>query len=172
MTRARVADLIIMKRPDSGTGANYEELLSLLLREAGHPLLVAPPDVVKLEFGRLAVAWNGSAEAARAVSASMDLLAAAERVDLLTAESERTLGSVVDPMVRYLGSHGIEARPHAVTRHGLGSVGDAILEKCRELNTDLLVMGAYTHNRFRELIFGGVTRDVLRDADLPVLMAH
>jgi nucleotide-binding universal stress UspA family protein len=80
---------------------------------------------------------------------------------------------LAEDLVAHLGRHGLHARTQVV-RHDLGTiaVSDTILTQVAELDADLLVMGAYSHSRFREIILGGVTRDILRDMNVPVLMAH
>jgi nucleotide-binding universal stress UspA family protein len=80
---------------------------------------------------------------------------------------------LAEDLVAHLGRHGLHARTQVI-RHDLGTiaVSDTILTQVAELDADLLVMGVYSHSRFREIILGGVTRDILRDMNLPVLMAH
>ena len=80
---------------------------------------------------------------------------------------------LAEDLVAHLGRHGLHAKTHII-RHDLATlaVSDTILSQVSELDADLLVMGAYSHSRFREIILGGVTRDILRDMNLPVLMAH
>ena len=172
LDRARLADLVLMQRPHAKTGYDYEGMINLILRESGRLVMVAPPSGTKARFGHIAVAWNGSAESARAVGASLDLITAAKDVDVLTAESDRTEAIAAERLVAYLATHGVTARGHVFPKNRNRSVGDAILEKCHELGSDLLVMGAYTHARWREIMFGGVTRHILRNAELPIAMAH
>ena len=80
---------------------------------------------------------------------------------------------LAEDLVAHLGRHGLRGRTHVI-RHDLATmaVSDTILTLVAELDADLLVMGAYNHSRFREIILGGVTRDILRNMNLPVLMAH
>jgi nucleotide-binding universal stress UspA family protein len=80
---------------------------------------------------------------------------------------------LAEDLVAHLGRHGLHAKTQVI-RQDLATlaVSDTILTQVAELDADLLVMGAYSHSRFREIILGGVTRDILRDMNLPVLMAH
>jgi len=169
---ARLADLVFVRRPLAEAGAGYEDLVNLILDGAGRPILLAPPRPAGGACGRIAIAWNGSAESARAVAAARDLIGAAEAVDILTAESVRTPGSVGHELGAYLACHDVRTTRHVLTGRRNRSVGEAILDKCAELGADLLVMGAYTHTRLQERVFGGVTRHVMAHAELPVLMAH
>lgn len=169
---ARLADLVLMQRPHAGTGQGYRMLLNAVLRESGRPLMVTPPSGAKARCRRIAIAWNGRAEAARTISAAIGLIRAADHVDVLTAETEHTPATAAERMMEYLAAHDVKARAHVFPKHWNRSVGESVLEKCHELGSDLLVMGAYAHTRWHDVIFGGVTNHVLRHAELPTLMAH
>ena len=170
--QARFADLVLVQRTIVQSGADYEDLVNHVVDGAGRPILLVPPRPAADAGARIAIAWNGSAESARAVSAALGLIGAAEAVDILTAESQRTPGAVGRKLATYLACHDVKAARHVLTGQRNRSVGEAILDKCLELGSDLLVMGAYTHTRLQERVFGGVTRHVLSHAGLPVLMAH
>lgn len=170
--RARLADLVFLRRPVADTGAGYEDLINQILDGSGRSVLLAPPRPAAAECRRIAIAWNGSAEASRAVAAALGLIAAAEAVDILTAESARTPGSVCRELDAYLACHGIRATRHVIKARRDRPVGEAILDQCADLGVDLLVMGAYTRTRLQERVFGGVTRHVMGHAELPVLMAR
>lgn len=170
--RAKVADLVLVRRPDVETGEGYENLIGLVLRGSGRPVMALPPAHKNAGQARIAIAWNGSVESVRAVSAAMDFLNGANTIDLLTAESEKTHSSAADRLVRYLACRNITVRKHIFPKGGNRLVGEMVLDKCYELASDLLVMGGKTHNRWREMGFGGVTRHVLAHAELPVVLAH
>jgi nucleotide-binding universal stress UspA family protein len=168
--QGRLADLIVVGRSLSETDAAAAATLNAALFESGRPVLVVSdvlPDIGK----RIAIAWNGSAEAARSVSAALPFLHRAEAVILFSATTERTSADAVVGLVDFLAWHGVSATPEALPESG-GSVGLRILDAAGAARIDLLVMGAYTHSRLRQLILGGVTRDVLGRARLPLLMAH
>ena len=118
----------------------------------------------------IALAWNGSAEAARAVAGALPLLHNAEEVHILTAASARTDVERADGLARYFGWQGLSCERHAM--YPTSQVGPALLAKARELRADLLVMGGYGRSRVSELVFGGVTRTVLGQYGLPILLAH
>lgn len=141
------------------------------LLHGGRPILLVPGIPPQTVGGSIAIAWNGRPQCARAVSGAMPLLKQAEAVHVLTAGTQRTDASVGDELVDYLAWHGIEAQTHRV-EPGTAPVGAALLGTAAELGADLLVMGGYGHSRFREMILGGVTRFVMANAGLPVLMAH
>ena len=118
----------------------------------------------------MAVAWNGSAQASRVVSAAVAYFEKAESVSVLTAPGFDKRAPA-EALVAYLAKHKVKATIQNVDPHGK-HVGQALLEQAQQLNCDLLVMGAYGHSRLREMILGGATREVLASSTIPVLMAH
>ena len=88
-------------------------------------------------------------------------------------DPEEDADGLAEDLVTHLGRHGLRAKTQVI-RHELAtlSVADALLAQVARLDADLLIMGAYGHSRLREMILGGVTRDILRNMNIPVLMAH
>ncbi len=171
--RGRLADLIIVARPTDQVMFDRDFFaFHTALRETGRPILVAPPATPSAIGHTIGVAWNGSLEATRAVAGALPFLEAAEEVMIFTAESDRTPGSAASELAVYLRRHGIKATPRVFKKSMHTPVGKAILERCWELKVDLLVLGAYTHSRLRELLMGGVTQYALGHAEIPMIMAH
>ena len=106
---------------------------------------------------------------------ALPFMSASSAVTVLLVDPDDELADVerAQDLVAHLARHGLNARMQVI-RHDLATlaVSDTILTQVAELDADLLVMGAYSHSRLREIILGGVTRDILRDMNLPVLMAH
>lgn len=169
---ARLADLVVVGRPVSDRELPAVMTLNAALMESGRPLLVAPPQMPGVLGRRIAVAWNGSAEAARAVSAALPFLATAEQVHIFSAQ-ESEADPVLAPaeLCAYLAWHGITAECHSFTA-STSHAGEVLLGEVVKQTCDLVVMGAYTHSRLRQLILGGVTRHMLHHAAVPVLMMH
>jgi len=168
---ARLADLVVVARAPDGSEFTSGSVLNAALFESGRPVLLAPPEMPS-EFGKtVAVAWNGSAESARAVSGALPFLKKAEKVYALTADTERTDQVVSNDLADFCAWHGIKAEAIGFSPAG-HSVGEAVLMECEKLKADMLVMGAYTHSRMRQLILGGLTDHVLHNTTIPVLMAH
>ncbi len=163
------ADLVVTALPKRGEVADLLALEVALL-DAGRPVLALPEGAApSADEAPVAIAWNGSAESACAMTAALPLLKGSGMVAVLHAGKPDPLA---DPKmaVRYLAWHGIGA--HAVE---LGDRDDPellIAVKTAELGARLLVMGAYTHSRAREFVFGGVTRHMLHSAKVPLLLAH
>ncbi len=171
--RGRLADLIVVCRPDGANAVTtVTEGLEAALLESGRPLLVAPATPRKAIGTHIAIAWNGGAEASRAVAASLPFLPAAETVSIITIGEARAPEVDGDALAAYLVRHGIQAQVRRIESASGLSVGRQLLAAAEADNADLMVMGAYTHSRLRELVFGGVTREVLCAANLPVVMAH
>jgi nucleotide-binding universal stress UspA family protein len=109
------------------------------------------------------------------VQEALPFMSASSVVTVLLVDPDDELADVelAQDLVAHLGRHGINARTQVI-RHDLATVAvsSTILTQVAELDADLLVMGAYSHSRFLEIILGGVTRDILRDMNVPVLMAH
>lgn len=173
--QGRLVDLIAIGRPgDDNTGPAVETWNAALF-ESGRPVLVVPPgfagDTTQRFGRRIAIAWNGSSQAARAVTAALPLLHGAETISVLTTPSDRTAASSGEALVNYLAWHGLTAGPRVVDAAS-EPVGQALMDAAAGMNADLVVMGAYTHSRLVRLILGGVTRTVLERSTVPVLMAH
>lgn len=166
--RGRLADLIVVGRPSAGSDVTADLTLNAALYESGRPVLVAPAELRPAVGRRIAVAWNDSVEATRALAGGMPLLAAAEQVWVVSADRGEETEESCKRAVAYLGYHGIHADSRVVL--GTRAVGEALLEGCGD--ADLVIMGAYTHSRLRELILGGTTRYMLEESALPLLMAH
>jgi nucleotide-binding universal stress UspA family protein len=165
--RGRLADLIVLGRPSEQPDTDATMIFNAALFETGRPVLVAPTGGI--DFGHhLAIAWNGSAEAARAVSAAIDVLRRAETVEVVAADPEQAGDSGPDALVDYLAWHGIAASQRPVKN--AGHTGEAVAKAVA--GADMVVMGAYSHSRLRELILGGVTRYMLEHTPTALLMAH
>lgn len=169
--RGRLADLIVLARPTRSEESPSLATFNAALFESGRPVLVVPQGAPHSFARRIAIAWNGSAEAARAVSAAIVLLGKAETVVVYSAASAATPAEAAEEQIEYLAWHGIAAEVGSLPDKA-HSAGAALLEACDGANIDLLVMGAYTHSRLRQMILGGVTKHVLEWATLPLLMAH
>jgi nucleotide-binding universal stress UspA family protein len=171
-SRARVSDLTVLARPHEEAPPELNAVLEATLFGAGRPLLVVPPGGAR-EFGRtIAIAWNGGTEAARAVGWALPFLDSAGAAHCLTAQTRRTRADVAVDLTDYLEWRGIACERHAVAAAEGEPVAAALLRIASEIGADLLVMGGYGRTRLSELVLGGVTRHVLAEAELPVLISH
>ncbi len=168
--RGGLADLTVLARPAADSDLDLSQTLDASLFDTGRPVLLVsgPPSEALLRT--VAIAWDGSREASRAVATAIPLLKEAERVVVITAR-EMSVKSEPSELTNYLAGQGVQAKTWAFTP-GEEPIGDAILGEVSKADASLLVMGAYGHSRFREMVLGGVTRSVLNDARLPVLLTH
>lgn len=168
--KGRLCDLVVVARPEGETDLPAAATLNAALFETGRPILMTGKPLAEIGK-RVAVAWNGSAEAARALAASMPFLTRdGAQVTLLVGEEEgrAAYGRSVQ---EYLSWHGVDSEMRLFAAHG-SHIGEKLLHELEQSKADLLVMGAYTHSRLRQLILGGVTRHIVAASPLPVLFAH
>jgi nucleotide-binding universal stress UspA family protein len=167
--RGRLADLIAVAKPDRDLNLGLNTLQAALM-ESGKMVLMCPPRPVESVGARVAIAWNGSGEAARAMTAALPILCAADAVTIL-ATTDRELPVSAEEANLYLQSHGVSSSVHGFKR-GSESVPRLLLDTARKAGADCLLMGAYGHSREFEMIMGGVTQHVVDHADLPILFMH
>ena len=155
-----------------GVMPNFVETVVL---NSGRPVLVVPYAAeTNRQFRRPLVAWDGGVAARRAIAGALPLLKQAGSIDVVMFNPRAEAGVHGEEpgadLALYLARHGI--RVNVVERTVNGGIGEALLSAAADLGSDLIVMGAYGHTRFREVVLGGVTRTVLQSMTVPVLMAH
>jgi nucleotide-binding universal stress UspA family protein len=174
---ARCADITLICRSRSDSDFMDPDLtLEDLLIGSGRPVLMLPGTTAAGALGqRIAIAWNGSREAARAVHDAMPLLITAPPGSIQIICPGETGKSGMLPMgadlAESLSRHGVNARVETLDKRHMNA-GPDVLAKAGELGTDLLVMGAWGHTRLREFVLGGATDTALRESRIPVLMSH
>ena len=170
-SHGRLFDLIVMGRPGRAPQDPRMPPLEAALFESGRPVLIAPAAAPQVIGANVLVAWNGSTEQARTTAFAMPLLREAREVTVLSVEGGMTPGPTGEEVAHYLLMNGVAAT--AVTAApGTRTTGETILDHAKTHGCDLLVKGAYTQSRLRQMVFGGATRHILASATLPVLMAH
>lgn len=171
---ARLHDLVILPVPQiEEFDRNY---VAAAIFDSGRPTMLMPSGPGARPMGALnniLVAWDYSRAAARALSDAMPLLARARKVRVLSIVNDTTRRTTctLSDLDTYLSSHKIDYTLEQRT-HEEGAIAEALRAAAREIDADLLVMGAYGHSRFREFMLGGVTRDILAQQTLPVLFSH
>ncbi|MDP4024306.1 universal stress protein [Methylobacterium sp. NEAU 140] len=168
---ARLFSATVVGRPGTADGAPRMTTFETALFEGGRPILLAPPKAPESLSDAVVVAWNGSTETARAVAFAMPFLRRATRVLVLSVEGGSVPGPSAEDLARALACEGVPAE-HRALPAGRRTPGETFLAEARDFGCDLLIKGAYTQSRLRQMIFGGVTSHVLAQADMPVLMAH
>jgi nucleotide-binding universal stress UspA family protein len=170
-SHARVFDLTVLGRPTAGQAEPSMATLEAVLFESGRPILIAPPTPPTTLGEVIVIAWNGSTETARATASAMPFLKQAKRVIVMTVEGGPLHGPSGEQMTRSLRLNGVAADALTVPAEKR-SIGEAFLRSAASSGADLLIKGAYTQSRLRQMIFGGTTSHILAEATLPVLMAH
>jgi nucleotide-binding universal stress UspA family protein len=172
---ARFADLMVIGKP-YGKSKDPEEgaILEAALFEGHLPVLIVPGPTAPDFARRIVLGWNQTAEALSAARAALPLLAAAEAVKVVMVAPGSHGREEADPgseISRWLSRHGADVEA-VVLPKTLPRVADTISRYAADEQASLIVMGAYSHSRFRESLLGGATRDMLASATIPVLMAR
>jgi nucleotide-binding universal stress UspA family protein len=171
--RARCYDLVVMTRHAAEVGREHAEIRpDVVALRGGRPVITVPETGADSLPGHVLLAWDGKRAATRALGDLLQVLGGAGRVTVLTvAARPEAPPEAGDDVMGLLGRHGIAAeRLHRPpSRHG---VTRTILDACTETGAGMLVMGAYEHSKFTEDLWGGVTRDILGEARIPVMMSH
>ena len=174
--RARFSDLVILPQPyGEGRGAELEPIVESAMFEGHAPVLVMPDNAKPLvRPQQIVLGWNESAEALSAARAAMPFLHAAETVRVVVIDPPTHGPNRSDPggqLSQYLARHGVRPEIDVLSKT-MPRVSDVLMRHATDTGSDLVVMGAYGHSRFREAILGGATRNMLEQATLPVFMAH
>lgn len=175
--RVQATDLVVIGQldPENPLPEVGRSLVGDVLMSAGRPLLIIPYAGMFQSVGaNTLIGWTPTRESARAVHDALTLLAASSKVTVLTVETSRPDFKVVPAaeIAEHLARHGLNvSAARTVVTDGL-SPADALLDYASDIQADLLVVGGYGHSRTREMIMGGVTRDLLQHMTVPVLMSH
>ncbi len=166
--RGARADLVVIAQPESEDDRPARQAFHAALLESERPVLVVPRRPAATFGRRVAIAWRDDARTAKAVLAALRCLGAAEAIHVLAGlrdfRAQRGVPAILE-------EHGVAAELCRLPL-GEGEFGAALLRQAHTLGADMLVMGAYVHNPLRRLILGGVTRYMLANADIPVLMRY
>jgi nucleotide-binding universal stress UspA family protein len=177
--QARYADLVVLGQNDPDEAATHatRDLTEYVALQGGRPVLVVPYAGTFERIDRHAlVAWDGSRAATRAITDALPLLRRSGKVTLVVFNAQRQFGVHGQlpgaDIALLLARHGVNVDVlRQETPPGL-DVGNALLSLAADLGIDLLVMGAYGHMRWREVLLGGVTHTILKSMTVPVLMSH
>lgn len=168
---ARVADLAVVPQPSDKNSPDGLDMINELIFGSGRPLMMVPEGDFKVTGHTVMIAWNGTAESARAVAASLPLLREAKKIYAITIGEGHEDRPSLTELARYLKAHDLKmedvhAKPTST------SIGEQLLSAANKHKVDLLVSGAYSHSRWREKILGGVTKYIVEHATLPLFMSH
>jgi len=166
----RAYDLLVMPQPGA-LPKMPESVFETALFDSGRPVLVVPAAFSGMVGKRVLFAWNGSTESARAISLAMPMLGRAEAIDVLSVDGAMVPGPTSGEIAQSLRSHGLNVTSQHV-KPGTRTAGQTIVDTAIAGNCDLIVKGAYTQSRLRQMIFGGMTRHLILSSPLPVLFSY
>ena len=174
--RARFADLVVQAKPyGEARGLEDEAVVEAAMFEGKAPVLIVPDSGIAEPFGkRIVAAWNQSNEAMTAIRRALPLLREADAVNIAVIDPPQHGPEQSDPgalLSTMLSRHDVHAEVSVLAKT-MPRTSDVIQRHVRDQDADMLVMGAYSHSRFREAILGGTTRHTLEMTEVPVFMAH
>jgi nucleotide-binding universal stress UspA family protein len=175
-SHARFADLAIVPRPyGDDRGIELEPAVEGALFEGQTPVIVLPEGGSELKLPqKIAIGWNESAEALRAIRSALPLLSQAQTTRIVVIDPPKHGPTRSDPggqLSQFLARHGVKVDIDVLSKT-MPRVSDVMRRHVIDIGADMVVMGAYGHSRFREAILGGATRNMLETCEVPVFMAH
>lgn len=176
---ARYADLTVLGQPNADEpfkGPSADAVLVNVMMSSGRPVLAVPYAGPFEQVGeRVLIAWNASRESTRAVNDALPILRGAKAVTVLAVNPRHGIEGHGDvpaaDIALHLARHGVKAEAAHTIAKDIGE-GDALLSYAADLGVDLIVCGGYGHSRAREMVFGGVTRTLLQEMTVPMLLSH
>ena len=168
---ARLFDLVILGRSVENSAVDWKTAAEAVMFDSGRPLLIVGDEIPATIGRKILLAWNGSTETARTLTGAMSILTDIDEVLVVTVEGAIVSGPAGEDVCRHLNASGISSTARTIDR-GTSSVGQALLEAADQFSADLIIKGAFTHSRLRQLIFGGPTSELLSASTLPILLSH
>jgi nucleotide-binding universal stress UspA family protein len=166
----RAYDLIVMPQPGA-LPKMPESVFETALFDSGRPVLVVPTGFNGMVGKKILFAWNGSTESARAISLAMPVMSNAEAIEVLSVDGAMVPGPSSAEIAESLSRHDLKVTSQHV-KPGTRTAGQTIVDTAVAVGADLIVKGAYTQSRLRQMIFGGMTRHLILHSPLPVLFSY
>lgn len=173
---ARYADIALFGPPSAYASHRLrQKALEAVMFSSGRPLLTLPAGYAPRQFAHLALGWNASREATRALKDATSFLSPGARIDVLVVDgAPQVLGHGSEPgadITHHLARHGYDVTLHEQPSCGT-DVAEVLTSLARRRMADFLAIGGYAHSRLRELVLGGVTTSLIRESPMPCLFAH
>ena len=168
---ARAFGISVLHRDLVGRDIDWKSTAEALLFESGRPLLLVSDEIPQTIGRRILVAWNGSTETARALSAARPLLARSEAIQVLSVEGGMVAGPDVELITAHLRASGFNVQSKLADSTGT-TVGQVIVSEAKDFDADLIIKGAFTRSRLRQLVFGGPTSEIFNHAVCPGILCH
>jgi nucleotide-binding universal stress UspA family protein len=170
--QARCHDLTILDAEPEALSLD-RGLFETLLMESGRPLIVVPPGLDTFSAQSIIVAWDGSAQAARAISDALPFLRAAKAVEVVSVIGEKDLQDAIEraDIAPHLARHGVRLTVNSISAQN-GDVAQTLRNRALEFRVEMIVMGGYVHSRLHEMVFGGVTQSLLKSSSVSLFMSY
>ncbi len=168
-SKGALHDLIVVSRPRKGGGQRAHVMMLSALLDSPTPVMILPQENVTVSGKNIVIAWNARQPEAILVHSCLSLLKNAKKVTFMTVGKQEGKGPSGEDMTTYMNAHGINSAAITVKGKKPEKVIESVVE---DSNADLLLSGAYSRGRMREIIFGGVTEYLLSETKLPVIMMH
>lgn len=164
---SKFCDLVIVSSPHNNRiTATFETTIT----KSGKPALMFPREMKKFKTDNILIGWNNSPEAARAISEAIQIMKNAKKVHIISSKEFIKKTKQIEKLQSYLKMHGIQASFELVKT--TKKPGQALLNNARKGKFDLIIAGAFGHRGFKDLMFGGTTKYILENTDIPIFMAH
>ncbi len=167
----RAFDLIVLGRTSATSVGRWRETCEAALFDSGRPVMLASTAAPEQVGRTILIAWNGSTETARTIGLAMPVLTSADRVDVVHVKGGGVPGPSAGEIAEHLARHGVAVASREIDPLGRPD-GEALLDEAGDMGADLILKGAFTHSRLRQVVFGGTTQHVLEYALIPALLAH
>ncbi|WP_262690950.1 universal stress protein [Kordiimonas aestuarii] len=167
---ARTSDLTVCVKPDAEM-PDSDDIFHDLIFRSGRSVLMVPAAYSGAVGRHVMIAWNGRAEGARAVGGAIPLLLVAEKVTIVQIGDIDPVRPDFEDVEDYLEEYGIKATTRNDKEKG-DSIGNQLLGTAGQIGADCIVLGAYSHSRWREMVLGGATRHIVSKSTLPIFMSH
>lgn len=167
----RLSDLVVFGPLKQSDRPGIAEAFEATLLDTGRPVVLTGQTAPKNFARRIAIGWDGSGACARALIAAMPYLARAETIEILSVRKPNTDCESCDEAREYLALHGLSCQERVIDA-GSRAIGEVLLEAASQGGADLLVLGGYGHKSLLQMFFGGVTRHVVANAELPLFLVH
>jgi len=168
---ARLFDLVIVGRSIEDSAVDWRTAAEAVMFDSGRPLLIVSDEVPATIGQRIVLAWNGSTETARTLTGAMSILTDINEVLVVTVNGDGVSGPTGEDVCRHLKASGISSEARSIDR-GSKSTAQTFLDVADQFSADLIIKGAFTHSRLRQLIFGGPTSELITTCSLPILLSH
>lgn len=165
---SKFCDLVVVAAPPNG---NPTATFEAAILESGKPALIIPRKMQKISTENIIIGWNNSAQISKAISQSLGIMQTAKRVHIITSEEYTTQNLTrLKALIKYLALHGINATYEIVKTTKIP--GQALVENAHKGGFDLIVAGAFSHEKLIERVFGGTTKFLLKNCEIPTFIAH